>query len=50
MRGSVLLLVACPFRTSLTPAPEAVEHLGARRGPGPLEDLETTDRHTLKPV
>jgi hypothetical protein len=47
MRGSVLLLVTRPFRTSLTPAPEAVEHAGARRGPGPLEDLdwrETTDR------
>jgi hypothetical protein len=50
MRGSVLLLVARPFRTSLTPALEAVEHVGARRGPGPLEDLETTDRDTLKPV
>jgi hypothetical protein len=27
MCGSVLLLVARPFRTSLTPAPEAVEHV-----------------------
>jgi hypothetical protein len=52
----VLLLVTRPFRTSLTPVPEAVEavqHVGARRVPGPLEDLdrrETTDRHTLEPV
>jgi hypothetical protein len=49
MCGSVLLLVARPFRTSLAPVPEAVEaveHVGARRVPGPLEDLgrETTDR------
>jgi hypothetical protein len=52
MCGSVLLLVARPFRTSLAPVPEAVEHVGARRVPGPLEDLgrETTDRDTLKPV
>ena len=55
MRGSVLLLVARPFRTSLTPVPEAVEaveHVGARRVPGPLEDLgrETTDRDTREPV
>jgi hypothetical protein len=36
----VLLLVARPFRTSLTPVPEpveAVEDVGARRVPGPLE-------------
>jgi hypothetical protein len=46
----VLLLVARPFRTSLTPAPEAVEHVGARRGPGQLEDRDTTDRDTLDPV
>jgi hypothetical protein len=35
-----------PLLTRLTPAPEAVEHVGARREPGPLEDLdwrETTD-------
>jgi hypothetical protein len=53
MRGSVLLLVARPFRTSLTPAPESVEHAGARRRPGPLEDLvwrEMTHRDTLEPV
>jgi hypothetical protein len=35
----VLLLVARPFRTSLTSVPGAVEHVGARRVPGPLEDL-----------
>jgi hypothetical protein len=55
MCGSVLLLVTRPFRTSLAPVPEAVEaveHVGARRVPGPLENLgrETTDRDTLEPV
>jgi hypothetical protein len=53
MCGSMLLLVARPFRTSLTPVPEAVEDVGARRVPGPLEDLdwrETTGRDTLEPV
>ena len=55
MCGSVLLLVARPFRTSLPSVPEAVEaveDVGARRVPGLLEDLgrETTDRDTLEPV
>ena len=55
MCGSVLLLVTRPFRTSLAPVPEAVEaveHVGVRRVPGPLENLgrETTDRDTLEPV
>jgi hypothetical protein len=43
MRGSVLLLVARPFPTSLTPVPEAVEH-GARPGPALPEELDRARR------